>query len=307
MGKTIDKLTPEQEARIPEHLKEYMEIGWCSEPSDRHKAEEAMAALYKRTGKKVPEFVWFDSPLGAVKCIFESTGERVTLFGEDGNLDAPWLCHRTFCASLIPDLDEDLKKHLSEWDQLCRSTGPCYPYTNYCLMTERPVRALRDEQDLLHSEDGPALQYKDGFAVYAIHGVRLPKVIAQKAVETPWLMTIEDIDGHDFDEDIRTLLLNRWCWEEKYSDGNRKGINGHRYLIETGANPIHADKYEVVPGVFARRVLMEDRDGRKFMICPDGSTDRVYCIQVGREATTCAEAHESINGGIPDSEIGLSS
>jgi hypothetical protein len=307
MTELIEKLTPEQETLREEFFNRYMAIGWSSEPSDRPTAEQAMAELYKRQKKAVPQFVWFDSPAQAVRTIYESTGDRVQFSCVDGNLESNWLSFFMFCRELKRHMykPED-EKLLLVWDALAKSTGPVYPYTNYCLMTERPVKAEHDEAGQLHCDDGPALLYRDGYAVYAVHGVRIPSRLGP-LIDRPWEITLEVIQDPEVDEDVRTTLQSLWCYEEVDSAGDRVGSGGGRYVREIGATQVDTDVYTAYEGASIMRALLEDKDGRKWLACGDSSTDRVYYIQVPPHVLTCAEAHESINGGIPDSDIVASS
>jgi hypothetical protein len=67
--------------------------------------------------------------------------------------------------------------------ELARVTGPWWPYPDACVMTERPVRFEVGEWPpdtssnwlVLHSLDGPALAWRDGFAIHAWHGVPVPE------------------------------------------------------------------------------------------------------------------------------------
>lgn len=303
MTELKETLTPEEEIRRDQVREEYMKIGWSTEPSDRPSAEEAMTALYKRLGKAPPKFVWFDSPRAAVETVYESTGKWVNLSGVDGSIDSYWVAFYKFAAGLVPGAckEEDLD-HLAEWDKLVRSTGPCWPYTNYCLMSERPCVANYNDSEVLHCDDGPALEYRDGFKIFAIEGVAVPEVVVMR----PWDMTLDFIEGIN-SADVQAVAIRRWCYEEIDGAGNRVGSNGGRWLTETGAVQIHEDMYTAYEDVVLMRALLRDRDGRQFLLCTDSSTDRVYHLRVSPYAKTCSEAHASINGGIDDSKIAASS
>jgi len=49
-----------------------------------------------------------------------------------------------------------------------------WPYENIVVACERPKFVKWDEQRRLHGETGPAIQYADGYALHAWHGVRVP-------------------------------------------------------------------------------------------------------------------------------------
>ncbi|HMD82578.1 MAG TPA: hypothetical protein VKE92_14785, partial [Anaerolineales bacterium] len=56
-----------------------------------------------------------------------------------------------------------------------------WPYQNIVFASEKPVFVKWDERDRLHCPNGPAVEYADGYALYAYHGTRIPreKVIAE--------------------------------------------------------------------------------------------------------------------------------
>jgi len=69
-----------------------------------------------------------------------------------------------------PKLDEALNHHCD----LVRSIGWFYPFNDFCILTDRPERILFDEDARLHCEDGPAVLYRDGYAMFAWRGQRVP-------------------------------------------------------------------------------------------------------------------------------------
>lgn len=300
----LKKLTEEQERDCAMWREKYFKIGWSTEPADRERAERGIVELYARLKKEPPKFVWFDSPAAACDTILESTGKHFNLSGVNGQTDAYWIAFYTFGQRIVPDVySEDDTRHLDTWKDIVESTGPCFPFENYCLMSERPVRAECDTEGLLHCDDGPALLYKDGYAIYAINGVSISD---PRIVECPWELTLEDIMRVE-NEDVRSIMQERWCHEDIDSAGDRIGSGGGRWLEETGAKVIHQDVYRAYGDISLMRALLEDRNGHKYLCCTDSSTDRVYYIRSGDDVTTCEEAHMSFNGGIPDADIVMSS
>ncbi len=68
--KHITKLTPEQEALIPIVRDEWIRIGLDTTPTDKQKAEEAIALAYQCAGLTPPrQILWFNNPLEAVTYI----------------------------------------------------------------------------------------------------------------------------------------------------------------------------------------------------------------------------------------------
>ena len=60
---------------------------------------------------------------------------------------------------------------LAEVTQIC---GWVWPFSGAVIITDRPSVIALDGEKRLHCGTGPAIKYRDGFAVYAWHGVRIP-------------------------------------------------------------------------------------------------------------------------------------
>ena len=69
-------------------------------------------------------------------------------------------------------------------------------YEDLVVFQHRPTQILMDDQERLHCDHGPAILYRDGFAVYAWHGVRIPaEWIEDKSSITPHMaLTWENIE-----------------------------------------------------------------------------------------------------------------
>ncbi len=123
-------------------------------------------------------------------------------------------------------LEEDTQR-LQGLNAIAQNAGWIFPYENICWVTERPTSLLRDDQGRLHSVNGPAVTYPDGWNVYAIHGVNLPPHV----FESPDLITVDEIDSSE-NAEIRRVMTERY--------------GTARYLRETGAQEISKDDYGVL-------------------------------------------------------------
>lgn len=79
-----------------------------------------------------------------------------------------WGCMLDFCISVL-DIQHDPKK----W-KVARELMECcsfiFPFEQVCIVCDRPNILLFDPAHLLHADEGPALQFADGYHVYAAHG-----------------------------------------------------------------------------------------------------------------------------------------
>jgi hypothetical protein len=100
-----------------------------------------------------------------------------------GQHDANWLGWGDYFAEVL-SLTEQTKKFAGLWE-LSKSAGWALPHANICWVSERHCVVLQDDRKRIHCENGPAIQYPDGWAIYAWHGVRVPEAwIADKAALT---------------------------------------------------------------------------------------------------------------------------
>jgi hypothetical protein len=119
--------------------------------------------------------------------------------------------------------------------ELAQSAGWAIPHENICWVSERHHILQRDERGRLHNLTGPACAYPDGWAIYAVHGVRVPEYI----IERPQEISVEKIDAEN-NAEIRRVMMDRFT--------------APRYIAESGLKPIHADDF----GTLYRRELAGD-------------------------------------------------
>lgn len=69
-------------------------------------------------------------------------------------------------------------------------------YQEVCPICDRPTRLLFDEQNLLHAEGKPAVEYANGYKIYADRGIAIPEKygkVKHSEWKSEWLLTEEDI------------------------------------------------------------------------------------------------------------------
>jgi hypothetical protein len=84
-----------------------------------------------------------------------------------------WASMFDFCISVL-GLQHDQKK----WDvsrELMQCCGFILLFENVCIACDRPIKLLFDQKNLLHAEGESALQFSDGYEVYAYHGKERPE------------------------------------------------------------------------------------------------------------------------------------
>jgi hypothetical protein len=89
--------------------------------------------------------------------------------------------------------------------ELAQSAGWALPHANICWVSERHHVLACDEQGRLHGETGPACAYPDGWAIYVLHDVRVPRYL----VERPQDISVERIDGKP-NAEVHRIMIERY-------------------------------------------------------------------------------------------------
>lgn len=186
-----------------------------------------------------------------------------------GQHDAHWLGYYEFFREVC-GLTAETEK-LTGLIEQAKHAGWYLPHQHVCWVSERHNILEIDEQGRLHSLTGPAVQYPDGWAIYAVHGVRVP----ERVIKQPHSITVAEIQS-ERNAEIRRIML------ELYGQS--------RYLIDSGARLIHQDRY----GKLWRQEI--DNDEPLVMVQvknstpePDGSC-RDYFIRVNPAIETAHAA-----------------
>ena len=72
-----------------------------------------------------------------------------------------------------------------------RTVDCIYPRKTYCIVSDTP-RTIQWQNGQSHCEDGPAVEYSDGCAVFALHGIRVPRIVVEtptRQVDNAWIRT----------------------------------------------------------------------------------------------------------------------
>lgn len=215
-----------------------------------------------------------------------------------GQHEAGWL---GFYETLRDFGVKDCRK-LTPMIEFAKCAGWTWCYQDIAIITDRPALFRRDELGRPHSLEGPALAYRDGTKLYAIHGVKVPPFV----VEEPSRITAEMISRLS-NAEVRRVMLDRFGWS--------------RYLEESGAeliDSIEGDQSSKVEDIRLARLYRNGLKGaclyRKeipgdeplVMVRlmnstpePDGSI-KPYLLRVPPETRTCLEAVAWINWKEPD-------
>jgi len=175
--------------------------------------DQVEAQVRDQVGNQVGNQVWNQVQAQVHKCGY-------------GIQDADWLSFYSYILEVL-ELEQSYCSKLVPLMELSQEVGWWWPFENTVIVTPKPILLKRDEQNRLHCEDGPAIQYPDGWGVWAWHGVRVGKEI----IEQPSTITCNMIEAQS-NAEIRRVLMQRY------------GLA--RYLVDSGAQQISIDQYGIL-------------------------------------------------------------
>jgi hypothetical protein len=266
--KILDKLTPEQEARLPAIRDEWLAIGTNTNRGDRKKAEQAVVRAYEVAGLTPPTaFYWEDSPMAGCRraaMLAEETDnptpeqrQQQVYRARYGLFDASWLSFY----SALSEFGVECCERLRPLMDLAEHCGWWWAFEPAAVLTEKPIKLNRDEQGRLHSLTEASLLFPDGWGLWCSHGVRVPKHV----IESPETITVAEIDG-ERNVEVRRVMLEQMGFS--------------RFIEKANAKELHRDEF----GILYRRELADDVP----LVCvkvvnktaePDG-TFREYVLRV---------------------------
>lgn len=264
MSKVITKLTPEQQAAIPVYREKWRAIGLDTSPIDQDKSRNAINNLYIVNDLPPPKNIIFcPSPHACLK-------ERKNhISGNDyetafciGGQDSFWIAFYDFILSLGAECDAKILARFEAYKEYVKTSGWMYPYEELAIVSDRPKEIHFDLQNRLHCSTGPAISFRDGWGVYAWHGLRIPARLIEKRHE----ITPEIIEGED-NAEFRRVALEIYGYDNYIKNRKAKLISSDelhgekRNLYEMKVKGETIRVIEVVNGT-----VEPDGNKRKFIL-----------------------------------------
>ena len=179
--KRITKLTAKQVSKFSEYRDAFIGYGLCTKPAEREKAEVLIDVIYQSGTKPYnppKQKIWVNSPLAGAKLaskIIEASGKKVNIDDciRHGIGDGSYLGDLAYYKFFAIECNLESSKTVIPMAELCKYVNWWYPFDEVCILSERPNVISVNEKGELHNENGPALQYPDGYSVYALNGVQV--------------------------------------------------------------------------------------------------------------------------------------
>jgi len=126
------------------------------------------SAVHSAVGSAVRSAVHSAVGLAVDSAVHSAVGSAVWINYVGGNLWAAWQAHYDYFIQIGVEGLDVIKPTL----ELSEECGWLYPAKEVCYVTDKPEFIHLNEDDVLHSLNGPAMKWRDGFEIYTINGVK---------------------------------------------------------------------------------------------------------------------------------------
>jgi hypothetical protein len=299
----ISDLTEEQKARLSEYRDKWLAIGLDTKRANRPKAEEAAKAAYEVAGLIPPTtFEWVDSPVAAIKLLTDKYGlsksDAINSFAY-GNQEAGYLSFYDYMLQVVGIKDCEKLQPLMNLAEEC---GWWCPFDTVAIMCEKPIRTTM-MNELLHNDYMAAIEYADGYKIYALRGVVVPEwVVLTPANE----MNPKDVLAIT-NVDVRREAMRKIGLDRLFVQLEKKTLDKATAYIDPSTNKFVMPKTakEITEAIKSGLILneyelvelqlSEDYSG-KFLKMSNPSIEAVHVEGVPNEVTTVLEAIAFRNG-----------
>ena len=136
-----------------------------------------------------------------------------------GALWASWAAYVAFIRDVLGWRDPVLERFEID-EALVQSCGWVWWHENVLAISDRPEQLHRDTSGRLHNASGPAIRYRDGWALHYYHGVLMPA----DAIDDRSTITVKRIRDEQ-NAEVRRSLIELYGYERYVQDAKLKEID----------------------------------------------------------------------------------
>lgn len=199
----ISSLTAEQEAAIDPYAKAWIDRMDRGAALNKEAAIKGIKWIYSLSGLAEPEVRFVASPEAARKMAEEeqrACGDEVDTtpcsYGAYCQ-DAGWVAFYSFFEDVC-SLEIDVDGWREYRNFIDSNVYDCVQLEGLAIACPMPQHVMRDADGNLHSTGGAAVEWSDGYGIYALHGVRFPRelheAVTSREIKPIDVMAIENIE-----------------------------------------------------------------------------------------------------------------
>lgn len=162
---------------------------------------ETIGIYYKKKGHSNFEIVVCDSPLDMYKKT-NTTNDNIGI-----KYDSGWTAFYDYFLTIGINCNDKIKNKFLIWKNFILNSGVYYTkmYDTTCYVCRKPNSVNKNTNKQLHCENGPAMKWRDGYSIYALNGIIVPKEI----VTTPAEMLDPNLILNEQNVDIQREIIKK--------------------------------------------------------------------------------------------------
>jgi len=161
---------------------------------------------------------------------------------QGGNMWAGFCSYAEAMRDVLGLTDLDCWEKYKAWEDSSKIGGFRVMHEKFCIVSDFPKTLSVDDRNRAHSTTGPSHEWRDGWKLYYLHGVKFEEQewrnIVEKKISIKDIMKIPDIDK-------RTAALMVRGVEELFDELKPKKIDSCAVMRDGNPNPLEYELYEV--------------------------------------------------------------
>jgi hypothetical protein len=242
----IERLTNEQEAKMPQYIQKWIKIGTDTSRFDLEEAIDIVHDVQQNilNQNKTPVLV-FDDPIEAwVACCFAEKNHKAneipklvdkyfegkkkiklepfTMPALAGSFDASTFAFYDFFRDEL-GISYEKNEEYEMWKRTTR-LGLIYNIKDVsdhdmCIVSQKPIKVNLDENNVIHGDGKPAVEYagRGKIKIYALHGTVVPEWLAMTRAQDIFMESYHEITNAD----VRTEFVRKVGVERMLDTGKK--------------------------------------------------------------------------------------
>lgn len=180
------------------------------------------------------------------------------------SLDAHWLGFYETLRGMGLKFTDEAKNQLTEWIALVKSCAWWWPYSEVCVVSDRPSQLHVETQPgstmlRLHNSTGPAIEYRDGWKKYVWHGTPVPESLIEEGWSVTQIM-------NERNTEVRRCAIELMGWDKFIKEADLKLIDEK----DDPGNPgFKIGLYEL-----SRELRSMYEEPARILLCTNGTVER---------------------------------
>lgn len=200
----ISELTEAQQAQMSVYRDKWLKIGLSCEPIVFEAAVDAVKLTIERYNTHIGKDKGLDFPTEYVyarspKEAYNMAKERFPKLSANeflnntiwGCHDAAWISFYDYMKEVVGLVDLEI---IDGFVQLVMNSGWVTIVNGVCIIQDRPSMVKFDDRGTTHCENGPAIEYRDGYGVMVWHGQRVPREWITKGVNAKEALRVDNTE-----------------------------------------------------------------------------------------------------------------